>query len=160
MDKEIRGLIAPLEGLQLVVPDSIVLQIQTSVDVIPVNDAPHWLLGVTEWQERKIPLVSYEAASGHREHDNGAAERALVLKSLNHAQHMPFYAMTLTGIPRPMNLNNDNIQGVESSGTISPLVLSPVLVEGEPACIPDLDALEEMLMSQYGLFKGTGSEVA
>lgn len=150
--KEVRGLVVPLDGMRLILPDSIVLQILTSIEIKTLDDSPKWLLGSLEWQKRHLPLLSYEAASSYGERAVDV-NRVLILKSMNHIDRMPFYAITLSGIPHPVVLNDANLQEVASAGASSPLVLNQVLVEGEPASIPNLDALEEMLMSQYGLFQ-------
>ncbi len=157
--KEVRGLIVPLEGMRLVLPDSIVLQVLTSVDLESFDNAPNWLLGSLEWQKRRLPLLSYEVASSYSDR-SVETNRVLILKSMNYIDRVPFYAITLSGIPHPAVLNDANLQEVASAGASSPLILNQILVEGEPASIPNLDALEEMLMSQYGLFQTSETVVA
>lgn len=150
--KEVRGLLIPLSGVRLVLPDSIVLQVLMSASLTKYDDAPNWLIGALEWQKRTIPALSFELASGYGR-SNTDTSRMLVVKSLNNIEKMPFYAIFLSGIPHPVNLNDDNLSVMEEAGISSPLILNQVLIEGEAASIPNLDALEEMLMSQYGLFE-------
>lgn len=151
-NQQVRALVVPLDGMALVLPDSIILQVLTSAPVTAYENSPKWLSGSVEWQKRKIPTLSFEVASGYRS-ERAADVRTIIMKSLNHHEHMPFYALLLSGIPHPVSVDKDNIQSVENASINSPLILSQVLVEGEPASIPNLDALEEMLMSQYGLFQ-------
>ena len=40
------------------------------------------------------------------------------------------------------------------------LILNEVLVEGEPTSIPNIEAVEEMLFNQYGLFNQESDETA
>ena len=149
--KEVRSLVMPLQGLQLVLPDSVVLQIIGSSEITPVPDAPSWMLGVITWQKRVIPVLSFEKAANYQ-YTQEQDPRILVLKSLNNIEKMPFYAITLTGIPHPIRLNEGNLSVVENAGSTSALILNEALVEGEPISIPNVEALEEMLISQYGLF--------
>ena len=95
--------------------------------------------------------MSFEIAANYQ-YEEMYQPRILMLKSVNHIEKMPFYAMTLADIPHPLRLNEENISLVENAAASSPLILSEVLVEGEPTVIPNIDALEEMLISQYGIF--------
>ena len=149
--KEVRSLVLPLQGLQLVLPDSVILQIIGSSEIIPIADAPSWMLGVITWQKRTIPVLSFEKAANYQ-YEQEQDPRILVLKSLNNIEKMPFYAITLTGIPHPIRLNAENVSVVENASNTSALILNEALVEGEPISIPNVEALEEMLFSQYGLF--------
>ena len=153
--KEVRGLLIPLDGIRLVLPDSIILQVLTAARLVKYDNAPNWLLGSVEWQKRIIPTLSFEQATGARGGAGMVGSRLLVLKSINNIEKMPFYALVLAGIPHPAILGKDNVSEVEHAALSSPLILNQVLVDGEPASIPNLDAVEEMLMSQYGLFGQT-----
>ena len=149
--KEVRGLMIPLQGMQLVLPDSVILQILTSGDIVSLEGAASWLLGNVTWQKRVIPVMSFEIAANHQ-YQEMYQPRVLVLKSLNNIEKMPFYAITLAGIPSPVRVNKENIAVMENAVASSPVILSEVLVDGEPAAIPNMDALEELLISQYGVF--------
>ena len=149
--KEVRGLSIFLQGLSLVLPDSIVLQILPSADVSPVDNAPTWLLGTINWHKLTVPVLSFESASNHQ-YNPMEDPRMMVLKSINNIQKMPFYAIPLSAIPKPARMNEENITVVENASPSSPLILNEVLLDGEPASIPNLDALEEMLISQHDLF--------
>jgi chemosensory pili system protein ChpC len=157
--KEVRGLLIPLQGMRLVLPDSVILQILTGGDVVPLEEAPSWMLGILTWQKRRIPVVSFELAA-NQQYERAADPRIMVLKALNNIEKMPFYAITLAGIPRPFRIKEENITVMESASRSSPLILNEVLVEGEPTSIPNIEAVEEMLFNQYGLFNQEGDETA
>jgi chemosensory pili system protein ChpC len=157
--KEVRGLLIPLQGMRLVLPDSVILQILTGGDIVPLGEAPSWMLGILTWQKRRIPVVSFELAA-NQQYERAADPRIMVLKALNNIEKMPFYAITLAGIPRPFRINEENITVMESASRSSPLILNEVLVEGEPTSIPNIEAVEEMLFNQYGLFNEEGDETA
>jgi chemosensory pili system protein ChpC len=83
--KEVRGLSIFLQGIRLILPDSIVLQILPSADVSPVDNAPDWLLGTINWHKLTVPALSFEAASNHQ-YNPMEDPRMMVLKSINN-QH-------------------------------------------------------------------------
>ncbi|MCW8963171.1 MAG: chemotaxis protein CheW [Gammaproteobacteria bacterium] len=149
--KQVRGLLIPLQAIRLILPDSMIVQIVTGAEISPISNAPTWLQGTAVWQKRIIPAISFEVAANqqYRPIEN---PRLLVLKSINNIDKMPFYAITLAGIPRPARVSGENMAAVENAASSSPVILNEVLIDGEPTTIPNLDALEEMLMSQYGLF--------
>lgn len=154
---QIRGLIIPLQVGRLILPDSMIVQILTGAEISPVSDAPTWLLGTTVWQKRSIPVTSFELAS-NQQYNPIQQPRLLVLKSINNIEKMPFYAITLASIPRPVQVTGENMTAVENAGPSSPVILNEVLVDGEPTSIPNLDALEDILISQYGLFAEDSEE--
>jgi chemotaxis signal transduction protein len=149
--RQVRGLLIPVQGGSLALPDSIIVQILTGSDIVSLDNAPGWLLGTTVWQKRVIPVLSFELASSHQ-YSPMENPRLLVMKSLDNIEKMPFYAFTIAGIPSPVRFSNENMTAVENASAASPVILNQVLVDGEPAIIPNADALEEMLISQYGLF--------
>jgi len=149
--KEVRGLSIPLQGINLILPDSIIVQIVTGADITPLEAGPDWLLGTISWQKRSIPTLSFEMAASSQ-YEAIENPRVVVLKSINNIEKMPFYGLPLYDIPKPARVNKENISVVENATQASPVILNEVLVDGEPVSIPNLDVLEEMLISQYGLF--------
>jgi len=149
--KQVRGLSIPLQAIRLILPDSMIVQIVTGAEISSMANAPTWLLGTTVWQKRIIPAISFEVAA-NQQYDPIEDPRLLVLKSINNIEKMPFYAITLAGIPRPTRASGENMSAVENASLSSPVILNEVLIDGEPTSIPDLDVLEEMLISQYDLF--------
>lgn len=148
---EVRGLLVPLQGGRLVLPDSVILQVLTGGEIVAVENSPSWMLGIVTWQKRKIPVISFELAS-NQGFSNEEGARILVLKSVNNIEKMPFYAVVISGIPHPVRINAENISAVENRHSTSPMIQDDVLIEGEPVSIPNVEAVEEMLISQFGLF--------
>ena len=149
---EVRGLMIPLQDMSLALPNSLVVQILTGADIQSLPEAPQWLLGTTVWQSRVIPVISFEHTVG-KEYQPLPHPRLLVLKSVRDIDKMPFYAIVITAIPHPVRFTEESLSTAETTAAeLSAAVMNEVLVEGQPASIPDLDELEEMLAGQYGLF--------
>lgn len=156
--QEVRSLQVPLDGMNLVIPDSVILQILNAEDISGIPDSPKWLIGVVEWQKHKIPVISFETAAGRKHDESQSSHRLLVIKSLANIEKMPFYAVSISGIPHPVRVNDENIGAVENATNVAPVILSEVLVYGEQSSIPNFDVLEEMLISQESLFKEIEAE--
>ena len=154
---EVRGLMIQLQDISLALPNSLVVQILTGADIQSLQDAPEWLLGTTMWQSRLIPVISFEHAVG-RQYNPLPHPRLLVLKSVRDIEKMPFYAIVISAIPHPVRFTEESLSTVDNPGVEPPaVVLNEVLVEGQPASIPNLDQLEEMLAGHYGLFAETAA---
>jgi len=156
-NKEVRGLQIPLCGMNLVLPDSVILQVLAAKEYSDIPEGPKWLQGMVEWQKHLIPVISFEMAAG-RNFEKPAEMRLLLLKSLANKEKLPFYAFFLSGIPHPVRFDEENISAVEHSNISSPLIHTEVLIYGEQANIPNLDVLEEMLMSQNELIQNIFKE--
>ncbi len=149
-EEEVKGLQVPLDHISLILPDSVVVQILVAKEYMDINEGPGWLMGMVEWQNRFIPVLSFEMASG-RDFSKPKDMRLIVLKSLNDYEKIPFYALFLSAIPHPVRFTNENLSAVENANSSSPLIHAEVLVYGEQSSIPNLDVLEEMLGSQNEL---------
>jgi chemosensory pili system protein ChpC len=150
--RAVRCMVAPLEGSQIVVPNSVIIQIVSYSKPEPIKDGPPWLIGKVNWQKRHIPVMSFELATGKAFNpENSASSRYVIFKSLNHRDTMPFYALVISGIPHPERIEQDNISVNPTETPSSPLILNEVTINDETACIPNLDALEEMLIQQQEL---------
>ena len=155
--EKLRGLLLPLEDLSLVLPNSMVVHIMTKAIVAPYANAPPWLLGAVSWQKRDVPALSFEVAVGRRAPAARQTEpRLAIIKSLNYADKIPCYAVTMSATPHPVNLDAENIGAAENTVVGSPLVHSQVSIGGKSALVPNLDAMEQMLISQLALFEQGG----
>ena len=63
--EEIYSLLVPLSGSRLIVPRAAIIEVMgyNPPKERPEN-APEWVLGWVQWQGNRIPLVSFEGASG------------------------------------------------------------------------------------------------
>ncbi len=151
--RRVRGLIVPLQGVSLLLPDSIILQVLTAVKPTPYENSPKWLLGYLDWQKRKLPALAFEVAGDlHYVAESTSSGYFLVMKSINYIEKIPFYVLQISGVPHSIDFNEASISAVKNANISSPLILNQILVEGEITSIPNLDAIEQILMSQYSIF--------
>ena len=140
----VRSLFIPVDGANLVLPNAAVAEVVSYSEPEAVANGPEWLLGKVSWRNQIIPLISFEAAAGGARPDPAVRSRITVLNGITGNPKLRFYAVLTQDIPHLMKIDNSVI----APGTDEPpngTVLSNVMINGEPAQIPNLDALETML---------------
>lgn len=140
----VRSLLIPMGAGTLVLPNAAVAEIVAYRAPEPVPGAPEWLLGMLAWREQRIPLLSFEAVAGHPPPAVGPQTHIAVLNAIGGGSDLRFFSMLMEGIPRLVRVDKGVITAVDSGSDTTPAVLCNVIVHGEPAMIPDMDALEEM----------------
>ncbi|WEJ72683.1 chemotaxis protein CheW [Pseudomonas sp. PSE14] len=135
------GLLVPLAGRNLLLPNVAVAELITYRAPHPVDGLPSWYLGQVAWRDLRLPLLSFEAASGGQAQVSAGA-RVLVLNALGGRPNVKFLALLVQGIPRSLKVGAD-LQRADVP--LARLELDAVNLGDEQARIPDLIALEQML---------------
>jgi chemosensory pili system protein ChpC len=135
------GLIVPLHERKLLLPNVAVAELVPYRTPTAVTGLPHWVLGELPWRELRLPLLSFEAASGGPV-ELGVTPRIAVLNAISGRLSTRFIALLVQGIPRSYRLSAD-LPAAEV--TLGPLELAAVTLEDEVLRIPDLQALEHLL---------------
>jgi chemosensory pili system protein ChpC len=135
----------PLNDSNALLPNAAVAEVVAYNEPEPVNDAPNWLLGNLQWRDRKVPLVSLEAATG-KDNAEKTGPRIAVLNTLNSNHKVPYIAILLQGIPsltlvHPNNLKWDETNQSQGNGTIA----GYIALQNGSAMIPDIDNLEQRI---------------
>jgi len=138
----IHCLLLPLHGETLLLPNAAVAEIVGFESPDPIAGAPGWLLGWLNWRERRIPLLSFEMASGGTPPDDLQGKRIAVLNTLNSNPRVPYIAIVLQDIPRLKLVQRDALQ--EGPGVAErQSILSQLQIEGGLVVVPDIDDLEQ-----------------
>lgn len=140
---EVRSVLIPLQQGQLLLPNALVAEVVAYQPPKPLADAPEWLLGQVEWRQQSVPLVSYERVIGQSaEAAGGRRARLAICYALGGDSRCPYIALLAHSIPRLVRVSEGNIALAEEPQELGVQVLRQVEVNGEPALIPDLDAIE------------------
>ena len=140
----IRSLFIPVDGANLLLPNAAVAEVVPYSEPEAVANGPDWLLGKVSWRNQVIPLISFEVAAGGERPDPNSRSRITVLNGITGNPKLRFYAVLTQDIPSLMKIDNSVIApGSEEAPNAA--VLSHVMINGEPAQIPNLDALETLL---------------
>ncbi len=139
------SLLIPVQQATLLLPNAAVAEIIDYRDPQPISDAPKWLLGMVPWRGLQLPLLSFEAVLHGAPPEASARLRIAVMNTLNGNPDVPFFGIVLQGIPHLVRADEASVTRTDQGDEATPGVLARVDVNGEPAIIPDLDAVEKML---------------
>ena len=140
---EIRSVLIPLQQGQLLLPNALVAEVVGYQAPEPVADVPDWLLGQVEWRQQSVPLVSFERVMGQpAAAEGGRRARLAICYALGGNPQRPYIALLAHAIPRLVRVSEENIVSAAEPQELGPQVLRQVEVNGEPALIPDMDAIE------------------
>lgn len=148
---EIRSALIPIEGEQLLLPNTAVAEVIGYVSPEPIAYAPEWLLGQLYWRHRNIPLVALASAFGEPQETRGKRARVAVLNTLNGNTDLPFIAILISATPRLVRATDDQLRHRPAYDDDSELVLARVGVAGEEAIIPNLDKLESRVLEHLDI---------
>lgn len=141
----VASLLIPLDRELMLLPNAAVAEIVGYREPAAVEDGPRWLLGLMSWRGISLPLISLEAMRGGEPPLPADRARIAVMNSATGNQDLQFYAVVLRGIPGLVRASHETVAPGPDSEARPEGVLGHALVNGEPAIIPDLDAVERML---------------
>lgn len=142
----VHSLLIPMANDTMLLPNAAVAEIIALSEIQPVENAPDWFLGILTWRGQRVPVISFEAINGSTKPEEHKKARIVVFNALGGSRSLPFFATVAQGIPHLLQANQSIVTALAESDQHPAGVLCPVLVEGEPAVIPDLDAMEKMIL--------------
>lgn len=145
LPREIRGVLIPISGGRLLLPNAVVSEVITLSMPEPVVGAPAWLLGRVSWRGWHLPLVAFSTLAGLPQPQSVLNSRVTVLKVFGGNPRMPFVAMVTQGFPRLTTISDDILVVNADDNDLAEGVLQRVLVRDEEVIIPDLGAIERLV---------------
>lgn len=144
---EVYSLLIPYAGGKLILPRLSVAEVTGYLRPRPVRGAPAWLLGMITWQGQEIPLVSFEGLCGRKVPERANRTRIAVLFAIDGQMEPPVFALMTQGYPYLVRVNPAVISADPdaSFGEAAP-VLNRVRMANERPVIPDLEAIETLLL--------------
>jgi chemosensory pili system protein ChpC len=142
------SLLIPLEDDTLLLPNAAVAEIVGYQDPDAIEGSPDWLLGLMSWRGYRLPLLSYESVKGKKISSTDGRVRIAIINTLKGNDQLPFFGIVTQGIPSLTQANQSVVMRSPEEAdadNLQPGVLCEVLVHGNPAVIPDLDAIEDLL---------------
>lgn len=143
---QISSLLLPVNGRNLLLPNTSVAEIIDYVPPVPVQGAPDWFLGHVQWRGVRLPVLSFDAANGSEAGPASARARIAILNTIGpQRQRLPFLAIVTQGIPRLIKVQEEEIsrQDGEQPGQAEQV---RVRISGEEATIPNLEFLESLAL--------------
>ena len=143
---EIRGVMLPVTGGRLLVPNTTMAEVITYAHSSPIAGAPPWLLGRLAWRGWGLPVLAFSALAGTADNESTENTRVAILKALNGHPRLPYFGVLTQGFPRLTLISEDMLGADEDAGAPPIGVREQVRVHGEPAWIPDLAAVENLIV--------------
>ncbi|MCK5718404.1 MAG: chemotaxis protein CheW [Thiomargarita sp.] len=143
----IRCVLIPTQVGSLLLPSTIIAEIFPINEVTPLfKEQPKWLLGMIDWREQRVPLLSIEEAlllpllpaTGLKQH-------TIVLYGLESTQKMPFYAFKSVQVPHSLTIKEDDLTQFRAENRKG-LVFTTEYKEYKSILLPDTTYLENLLL--------------
>lgn len=145
----VRSLWLPLQGqISLLLPNVAIAEIVDYQEPVPVDGAPQWLLGEISWRGRQLPLVQYEALFGDAVAGRQREARLAIINTVKDHGGIAFYALLTAGIPRLLSVGAELLAQADGR-PLDGKALAHVEFNGQSATIPDLDSVEEAVVSHW-----------
>lgn len=135
------GLLVPLADRTLLLPNVAVAELIPYRAPQLGEGMPAWFLGQIAWRDLRLPLLSFEAASGGQA-QVGPGARVAVINALGARPKVKFIALLVQGIPRSLKVAADLVR---ADVQLAPLELDAVSIDENLLKIPDLIGLEQLL---------------
>ena len=148
--EDLYSLLAPLEGGRLIVPRACIAEIIGSSGVTAVQDAPPWLLGTVSWNDRKLPVISFEGACRREVPETGRRSRIAVFVALTDRLPSGYLGIVTQGFPQLVRVNPGVLElDPEPQYSQDAPVLCQLRMLNERPLVPDLERLEEMTAEYF-----------
>ncbi len=143
---EIRGVLIQAGEERVLLPNATVAEVMSRVPVEPLGDAPRWLVGQIAWHGWKVPLLSFARLSGLGEEPAAVNNKIVVLKALGGQASLPYFALLTASFPQLISVPRDGLLADASEDALPQGVHMRVLLGEQSALLPDLEAIESMVL--------------
>jgi chemosensory pili system protein ChpC len=142
---DIRGVLIQIAGGRLLLPNATIAEVLSYADPDPIANAPEWLLGRMRWRGWQLPLIAFARLSGIAPEKGGLGSKVIVLKALGGDPKFPYFAVLTQGFPRLVTVSSDSVVEDEVEGDLPAGVQARVLLNEDPALLPDLVQIEGLI---------------
>ena len=146
--KELYSLLIPLRNERLLVPRMCVAEVIAFADAAKSRDdaAPEWYLGAIEWNNRRLPVVTFDGQGGDDRKAKRSRTRVVVFHAITQELKAGFYGILTQGFPQLVRVNAD-VLGLDTEQPVPPgfPALCRARMIHEYPLIPDVERLEKMI---------------
>jgi chemosensory pili system protein ChpC len=146
--KELYSLLIPLQNERLLVPRMCVAELIAFADAARTRDdtAPEWYLGAIEWNNRRLPVVSFDGPRADERKSKRNRARVVVFHALTQELKGGYYGILTQGFPQLVRVNAD-VLGLETEQPVPegiPALCRARMIHEYPL-IPDLERIEQTI---------------
>lgn len=149
MSNEIRAVLIPIEDeRKLLLPNAMVAEVLGMRSIEQLDTDEPWILGTVSWRGWDIPLIDFaRLTNADAKTDVESSNNLAVLKSINHPESMPYFAVLSRGIPKLQLVSRGDMQLHEEKQINHNAIASLVSIHDEMADIPNMNFLESNLIA-------------
>jgi chemosensory pili system protein ChpC len=136
----------PVTGGRVLVPNTTMAEVITYAQPAPVADAPAWLLGRLAWRGWGLPVLAFSVLAGTAAQEPTENTRVAILKALSGNARLPYFGVLCQGFPRLTLVSEEMLVPDDGHGAVPTGVREQVRVHDESAWIPDLGAIESLVV--------------
>ncbi len=144
----LRCLLITVQGGQVILPNSLVVEVLPFATPLRIEAAPHWVVGAMLWHNLTTPLISLGRWIFRVGPDADINSRIIIVNTLGADSRLPRFGILGTAAPRPLNLQRQDIDQnleVAEAERQRPGILSWARYQDQSVLIPDMDAIEAVL---------------
>lgn len=142
---EIRGVMLPVTGGRVLLPNTTMAEVITYARPAAIEGAPPWLLGRLAWRGWGLPVLAFSMLAGTAEDESTENARVAIIKALGGHARLPYFGVLTQGFPRLTLIAEDLLLPDGAAGELPVGVREQVIVHDEPAWIPDLASIENLI---------------
>ncbi len=140
---EVATLLIPVDGKTLLIPNVTVAEVMSySAPEKVKGKLPEWYLGVLNWRNQKIPMLSFEGLNGAGVSTETGEETLCIINGVG--EKLPFYALVTQGAPRLMRVDAETFTQ-QQKGALGDVEAMKVEGANITAVIPDFDKIEKLI---------------
>ncbi len=143
---ELYSLLVPLHQERLILPRACVAEVVRFAPLPLPDKAPPWFRGLLPWNDREIPVISFEELAGLTPADPGGRTRVVILNAISGRLSTGFFGLLTEGFPQLVRVNRDVLQpAVRQAWPDHGPVICQIRMINEYPLIPDLEVIEDLI---------------
>ncbi len=146
---ELYSLLVPLSEDRLILPRACVAEVVRYTQPQQQPGSQDWMLGTINWNGRELPVVAFEGTIGKDIPAPTGRTRVVVFYSSTGKIKTGYFGVLTQGFPQLVRVNREvlNLDSTDGWPEDAP-VLCRVKMINEYPLVPDLEALEGMIMEE------------
>lgn len=143
---ELYSLLVPLNQERLILPRACVAEVVRFAPLPMPDHAPRWFRGLLPWNERQVPVISFEELAGLTPADPGGRTRVVILNAIGGRLSCGFFGLLTEGFPQLVRVNRNVLQpAARQAWPENGPVICQIRMINEYPLIPDLEVIEGLI---------------
>ena len=138
------GYLLPIWQKMILVPTTTVLDFIPANHLVPPKKKKEGFLGTVEWQDKPIPVFSFEALN--KSNKTPEPQTIAVFHAISISDKVPHYGIALQANAEQVKVKISELEDIEKA-PVGPMEYLQVRYREDLAYIPDLDALEARVLA-------------